>query len=61
MIKELLSDNGGEFDNEEVRCMLRANGITPRLPAPYTPQQTDVAERENRIIVEMARIFEFRS
>ena len=48
VIKELLSDNGGEFDNEEVRRMLHANGITQRLTAPYTPQQTGVAERENR-------------
>lgn len=25
LIKELLSDNGGEFDNEEVREVLRVN------------------------------------
>ena len=58
-IKELLSDNGGEFDNEEVRRILRANGITQRLTAPYTPEQAGVAERDNRTIVEMARTLKY--
>ena len=55
VIKELLSDNGGEFDNEQIRSVLRANGITQRLTAPFTPQQNGSSERDNRTIVEMAR------
>ena len=56
-IKELLSDNGGEFDNAEVRDLLQRKGVTQRLTAPYTPQQNGGSERENRTIVEMARTF----
>ena len=59
VIKELLNDNGGEFDNEEVRSTLRANGITQRLTAPFTPEQNGVVERDNRTIVEMARTLKY--
>lgn len=38
-VREFLSDNGGEFDNEEVRAILHEFGVTQRLTAPYTPQQ----------------------
>ena len=58
-IKELLCDNGGEFDNVEVRETLQNNGITLRLTAPYTPEQNGGSERENRTIVEMARTFKY--
>lgn len=55
VIQELLSDNGGEFDNEQVRSTLRKFGIKQRLTMPYTPEQNGSAERDNRTIVEMAR------
>lgn len=58
-IEELLSDNGGEFDCEEVKCILSESGITQRLTAPYTPEQNGGSERENRTIVEMARTFKY--
>lgn len=58
-IKELLSDNGGEFDNKEIQAILRAEGVTQRLTAPYTPQQNGGSEREMRTIVEMARTFKY--
>lgn len=58
-VKEMLSDNGREFDNEEVRSILRANGITQRLTAPYTPEQNGISERDNRTIVEMARTLKY--
>jgi transposase InsO family protein len=51
----LLSDNGGEFDNAEVRKILHENGIRQRLIMPYTPQQNGCSERENRTLVEAAR------
>ena len=44
-IKALLSDNGGEFDNVEVKAILQKNGITHRLAAPYTPQQNGCVGR----------------
>jgi transposase InsO family protein len=55
VIKELLSDNGKEFDNKDVRSMLQKEGIIQRLTMPYTPQQNGCSERENRTIVETAR------
>jgi len=59
IVKEFLSDNGGEFDNEGVRDILRSHGITQRLIAPYTPQQNGNSEREIRTIVEMARTLKY--
>lgn len=54
-VSELLSDNGGEFDNDEVKEILQARGIRHRLVMPYTPQQNGCSERENRTLVEAAR------
>jgi transposase InsO family protein len=59
IVKELISDNGGEFDNNEVRSVLRSHGIVQRLSAPYTPEQAGAAERENRTIVETARTLKY--
>lgn len=59
-IKEILSDNGGEFDNKDVQDILQKKGITQRLTAPYTPQQ-NASERENRTLVEMARTLKYSS
>jgi hypothetical protein len=39
VVREFLSDNGREFDNENVRNILKGNGIVQRLTAPYTPEQ----------------------
>lgn len=58
-VKTLISDNGGEFDNDDVRKILAQHGVTYKLTAPYTPQQNGCAERENRTIVEMARTFKY--
>ncbi|KAK7603621.1 hypothetical protein V9T40_003620 [Parthenolecanium corni] len=58
-VKEFLSDNGGEFDNGDVRALLQEYGVIQRLTAPYTPQQNGAVERENRTIVEMARTFKY--
>ena len=54
-VKELLSDNGLEFNNEAVRKTLNQYGIRQRLVTPYVPQQNGSAEREMRTIVEAAR------
>ena len=47
-VTEFLSDNGGEFDNSEVRTILRESGVRQRLVMPYTPQQNGCSERDNR-------------
>jgi len=54
-VKEFLSDNGSEFNNEAVRQILSRYGIRQRLICPYTAQQNGCAERDNRTIVETAR------
>ena len=58
-VKEMISDNGGEFDNLEVKKILQKFGVTQRLTAPYTPQQNGLSERDNRTLVEMARTFKY--
>lgn len=54
-VRELLSDNGGEFDNENVRRILQKYGIKQRLTMPHTPNQNGCVERENRTVVEAMR------
>lgn len=59
-VKALLSDNGGEYDNDKVRKILQQYGVTQKLTPPlYTPQQNGLGEWENRTIVEMARTFKY--
>ena len=58
-VKEMISDNVGEFDNLEVKKILQKFGVTQRLTAPYTPQQNGLSERDNRTLVEMARTFKY--
>ena len=55
IVKTVLSDNGGEFDNEKFRMILHKQGIQQRLTMPYTPEQNGCSERENRTLVEAAR------
>lgn len=57
VIEELLSANGGEFNNIEVQEFLQHNVITQRLLALFGPEQNGGSERGNRTIVEMARTF----
>ncbi|MGI4816432.1 MAG: reverse transcriptase domain-containing protein, partial [Janthinobacterium lividum] len=54
-ILELRTDNGREFDNEVVKNYVESIGLKHSKTAPYSPQQNGVAERENRILCEMAR------
>lgn len=58
-IREIISDNGGEFNNPTVLNILNKHGITQRLTAPYTPEQNGGCERENRTVVEMARTLKY--
>lgn len=55
VIKEMLSDNGGEFVSAEFKNILTENGIKQRFTMPHTPEQAGCVERENRTVVEAAR------
>ncbi|PNX69219.1 equilibrative nucleoside transporter 3-like protein, partial [Trifolium pratense] len=46
---------GGEYTSNEFRSFCESNGIKHEVTAPYTPQHNDIAERKNRIIVNMVR------
>ncbi|MCO5604434.1 hypothetical protein L7F22_058600 [Adiantum nelumboides] len=54
-LKKPRSDRGGEFTSSEFADYCKQHGIKRHLTTPHTPQQNGVAERKNRVIVEMAR------
>jgi len=54
-IKILRSDNGGEYMSNAFKALHNENGTTHQTTVPDTPQQNRVAERLNRVLVEMAR------
>ena len=54
-IAHLRLDRGGEYMSEEFNAYLKSCGIHHKCTVPYTPQQNGVAERKNRIVMEMAR------
>lgn len=54
-IKEIMSDNGGEYCSKDFESYLSQHGIRHTKTVPYTPQQNGIAERYNRTIVEKAR------
>ena len=54
-MKDLRSDNGGEFISGEFKDFCSIEGIQRELIAPHNPQQNEVAERKNRTIVGVAR------
>ncbi|XP_074328442.1 uncharacterized protein LOC141666351 [Apium graveolens] len=54
-LKTLNSDRGGEYTSNLFRSFFRAHGINHHLTTTYTPQQNGVAERKNRIILDMAK------
>jgi len=54
-IKIMRSDNGGKYVSNAFKALHDENGTTPQTTVPDTPQQNGVAERLNRVLVEMAR------
>ena len=54
-VRALRTDRGGEFLSNEFITFCEEQGIRRELTAPYTLEQKGVAERKNRIVVEMAR------
>ena len=55
-MKDLRSNNGGEFISGEFKDFCSAQGIRRDLIAPHNPQENGVAERKNRTIVGVARV-----
>jgi transposase InsO family protein len=55
-VKKIRSDNDTEFKNTQVKYFLDKEGIKHEFLAPHTPQQNEVDERKNHILIEMARI-----
>jgi len=53
-IKILSSENSGEYVSNAFKGLHDGNGMTHQTTVPDTPQQNGVAERLNRVLVEMA-------
>ena len=54
-IRNLRTDNSGEYLSKEFDTYLQSRGIRHELSAPYSPAQNGVAERFNRTLMESAR------
>ena len=54
-IKTLRTDHGGEYISQPFLNDCKEKGIKRQLTIRYSSQQNGVAERKNRMIVEMAR------
>ncbi|CAI7816908.1 unnamed protein product [Closterium sp. NIES-54] len=55
LVKEIRTDQGGEFLSKEFSLWLKKNGIRHSLTMPYSPAMNGIAEGANRTITEMAR------
>jgi transposase InsO family protein len=54
-IKILRSVNGGEYTSKEFVNFCKDVGIKRELTTPYNPQQNGVAERKNKMIMEVVK------
>ena len=54
-IKQMRSDNGGEYIAREFKALLVKNSIKHELTSPNSPHQNGTAERSWRTLFEMAR------
>ncbi|CAL9028710.1 unnamed protein product [Prunus brigantina] len=50
------TNHGSEFENSQFLKFCEEMGIKHEFSAPITPQQNGVVERNNRVLVEMARV-----
>lgn len=60
-IRTIQSDNGTEFNNENLNSYLNQRGITRRLTVPHNPEQNGTAERKNRTLLDTARCLLFEA
>ena len=54
-VKQLRSDNGGEYMGNEFKQVLVKNGIKHEQSAPYSPHQNGIAERQWRTLFSTVR------
>ncbi|GKG22968.1 retrovirus-related pol polyprotein from transposon TNT 1-94, partial [Tanacetum coccineum] len=54
-VNEPRSDNGTEFRNHKLEEFCDEKEISQNFSSPCTPEQTSVAERRNRTLIEAAR------
>ena len=54
-LKILRVDGGGEYKSREFNKFCEENGIVHEVTAPYTPQHNELAERINKMLVDMTR------
>ncbi|GJS76616.1 retrovirus-related pol polyprotein from transposon TNT 1-94 [Tanacetum coccineum] len=54
-IQVVRSDNGGEYMNSQMNLFFQSKGIVHQTTCPHTPEQNGVAERKNRLLLEMTR------
>ena len=54
-LKALRTDRGGELTPRDFMKFCEDEGMRRELTTPYTSEQNGVAEKRNRIVVEMAR------
>lgn len=54
-IKVLRTDGGGEYTSNEFENFCVTHGIEHEITTPYTPQHNGLAERRNRIVLNMVR------
>ncbi|GJW23602.1 retrovirus-related pol polyprotein from transposon TNT 1-94 [Tanacetum coccineum] len=55
-VKQIKTDNGTEFRKHELESFCDEKGFSQNFAFPYTHEQNGVAERNNRTLIEVARI-----
>ncbi|OMO78632.1 Integrase, catalytic core [Corchorus capsularis] len=60
-MKQIRSDNGTEFTNQNFQLFCQQNGILTQFSCVSTPQQNGVVERKHRHILEVARALRFQA
>lgn len=61
IVKRIRTDNGGEFQSNEMMSYYMESGILLETSCVHTPQQNGVVERRHRYILEMARALRFQA
>lgn len=54
-LKSLITSRGGEYNSKEFHEFCVSKGIKHEVIAPYTPQHNGLAEKRNRILLDMGK------